>query len=70
MQMYGPLFGKGIEAYSRQMGYGARALQALNEYYSGTYINLDETLREEETYPDPTSFDGVRLATPNEVNLH
>ena len=25
------------------MGYGARALQALNAYYSGEYFNLDET---------------------------
>jgi len=25
------------------MGYGARALEALNAYYSGEYFNLDET---------------------------
>ena len=27
------------------MGYGARALQALNAYYSGEYFNLDETAK-------------------------
>ncbi|EJC97851.1 DUF699-domain-containing protein [Fomitiporia mediterranea MF3/22] len=39
------------------MGYGARALQALNSYYSGEYFNLDETIREERSYPNPAAFD-------------
>ena len=35
------------------MGYGSRALQALNEFYSGDYVNLDEIEKAEESYPDP-----------------
>ncbi|KAF9254986.1 DUF699-domain-containing protein [Marasmius fiardii PR-910] len=35
------------------MGYGSRALQALNEFYSGDYVNLDEVEKAEEQYPDP-----------------
>lgn len=43
------------------MGYGARALQALNSFYSGEYFNLDETPIDEPSYPnvakvDPVSF--------------
>jgi N-acetyltransferase 10 len=34
------------------MGYGARALQALNAYYSGEYFSLEEVARPEEVYPD------------------
>jgi N-acetyltransferase 10 len=40
-----------------QMGYGARALQALNTYYSGEYFNLDEAAREEPAYPDAAAVD-------------
>ena len=36
------------------MGYGSRALQALNAYYSGEYFNVDEAEKAEEAYPDPT----------------
>ncbi|EIW59415.1 DUF699-domain-containing protein [Trametes versicolor FP-101664 SS1] len=39
------------------MGYGARALQALNAYYSGEYFNVDEVPQVEPSYPDPASFD-------------
>jgi len=28
------------------MGFGARALEALNAFYSGQYVNLDEVPRE------------------------
>lgn len=42
-----------------QMGYGARALEALNSYYSGEYFNLDETVRQEQRYPDAAAFDSV-----------
>ncbi|KAH9954956.1 GNAT acetyltransferase 2-domain-containing protein [Russula dissimulans] len=31
------------------MGYGAKALQALNEYYSGEYFNLDESAKADST---------------------
>ena len=41
------------------MGYGARALQALNAYYSGEYFNVDEAAQEEQAYPDPANFDEV-----------
>ncbi|KAI0276813.1 GNAT acetyltransferase 2-domain-containing protein [Russula aff. rugulosa BPL654] len=34
------------------MGYGARALQALNAYYSGEYFNLDETAKVDVAYSD------------------
>lgn len=41
------------------MGYGARALQALNAYYSGEYFNLDETANVDAAYSN--------IATINEV---
>lgn len=41
------------------MGYGSRALQALNAFYSGEYLNLDENPRMEQDYPDPTAIDPV-----------
>jgi len=34
------------------MGYGARALQALNAYYSGEYFNLDESAKADVSYSD------------------
>ncbi|THH14726.1 hypothetical protein EW146_g5643 [Bondarzewia mesenterica] len=40
-----------------QMGYGARALQALNAYYSREYLNLDEFSRAEPFYPDAAAID-------------
>ena len=43
------------------MGYGARALQALNAYYSGEYFNLDEASRDEPMYPDVAAVDSVCL---------
>ena len=45
---------------ARQMGYGARALQALNSFYSGEYFNLDEATNAEESFPDPSIVDEVR----------
>lgn len=42
-----------------QMGYGARALQALNSFYSGEYFNLDEEPRVESVYPDAAAIDPV-----------
>ncbi|KZT67219.1 DUF699-domain-containing protein [Daedalea quercina L-15889] len=39
------------------MGYGARALQALNSFYSGEYFDLDETAQPEPSYPDPAAID-------------
>ncbi|KAF8267327.1 DUF699-domain-containing protein [Lactarius quietus] len=39
------------------MGYGARALQALNAYYSGEYFNLDESAKPEVSYPDAAAVD-------------
>ena len=39
------------------MGYGSRALQALNSFYSGEYFNLDETSRPEPSYPDAAAID-------------
>lgn len=43
------------------MGYGARALQALNSFYSGEYFNLDEGPAPEPSYPDPAAIDEVCL---------
>ncbi|KAF8200392.1 GNAT acetyltransferase 2-domain-containing protein [Pholiota molesta] len=39
------------------MGYGSRALQALNAFYSGEYFNLDESPKPEAHYPDPSVID-------------
>ncbi|OCB85081.1 DUF699-domain-containing protein [Sanghuangporus baumii] len=48
------------------MGYGARALQTLNSYYSGEYFDLDESTREEYSYPNPAQFDAnTNLLTDN-----
>ena len=47
-----------------QMGYGARALQALNTYYSGEYFNLDESAKPEVSYPDAAAIDDVRWKVP------
>ncbi|KZT24613.1 DUF699-domain-containing protein [Neolentinus lepideus HHB14362 ss-1] len=46
------------------MGYGARALQALNSYYSGEYFSLSESMDEEQSYPDPAAIkEGTSLLT-------
>jgi hypothetical protein len=42
------------------MGYGARALQCLNAFYSGEYFNLDEATEAEQSYPDPSRVDEVK----------
>lgn len=39
------------------MGYGSRALKALNSFYSGEYFNLDEATRAEPAYPDVAALD-------------
>src|SRR5438105_4107702 len=41
------------------MGYGSRALQALNSFYSGEYFNLDESSKPEVHYPDGAAIDPV-----------
>jgi N-acetyltransferase 10 len=45
------------------MGYGSRALQALNSYYSGELLNLDEVMAEMEieTFEDVAKVDEVGL---------
>lgn len=43
------------------MGYGARALQCLNSFYSGEYFNLDENAPQAELYPDPSVVEAVSL---------
>ncbi|KAH7925148.1 DUF699-domain-containing protein [Leucogyrophana mollusca] len=39
------------------MGYGSRALKALNSFYSGEFFSLDEATRAEPLYPDAATFD-------------
>ena len=39
------------------MGYGSRAINCLNAYYSGEYFNLDEATEAEQSYPDPSRVD-------------
>jgi hypothetical protein len=41
------------------MGYGSRALKALNSFYSGEYFNLDEATPAEPSYPDAAALDPV-----------
>lgn len=41
------------------MGYGSRALKALNSFYSGECFNLDEAARAEPSYPDAAAVDPV-----------
>ena len=43
------------------MGYGSRALQALNSFYSGEYFNLDESVAPEKDYLDPVAIDHVSI---------
>lgn len=43
------------------MGYGSRALQALNSFYSGEYFNLDESVAPEKNYPDHVAIDPVSI---------
>lgn len=47
------------------MGYGSRALQALNSYYSGELLNLDEVVAEMEieTFEDIARVDEVSFST-------
>lgn len=41
------------------MGYGARALDALNAYYSGEYFNLDESAKADISHSDPVALNQV-----------
>jgi hypothetical protein len=50
-----------------QMGYGSRALQALNSFYSGEYFNLDESTLAEPEYPDPAFVDLVSPFTACDI---
>ena len=43
------------------MGYGSRALHALNSFYSGEYFNLDESVAPEKNYPDHVAIDSVSI---------
>lgn len=47
-----------------KMGYGSRALQALNSYYSGELLNLDEVMAEMEieTFEDVAKVNAVSLS--------
>lgn len=47
------------------MGYGSKALKALNSFYSGEYFNLDEASSEEQYYPDVAAIDEVRRSRSN-----
>lgn len=47
-----------------QMGYGSRALQALNSFYSGEYFNLDENVTSKEVeHADTVTIDSVCFRT-------
>jgi N-acetyltransferase 10 len=56
------------------MGYGARALQALNAYYSGEYFNLDETAKVDVAYSDIATINEVcqkpRRHLPRKLTFH
>lgn len=41
------------------MGYGSRALQCLNAYYSGEYVDLSEHEQAEPVYQNPNAVDKV-----------
>jgi N-acetyltransferase 10 len=45
------------------MGYGSRAIQALNSYFSGEYFSLDEEMKDEAEYPDVGAVDPVRVSS-------
>ncbi len=47
------------------MGYGARALEALGQFYSGDLLNLDEAMEEATTdaFADSKKADKVRDVT-------
>lgn len=49
------------------MGYGARALQALNAYYSGEYFNLDESAKVDDPYFDAVTTDEVCHTLPHQL---
>ncbi|KAG6853377.1 hypothetical protein C0991_004936 [Blastosporella zonata] len=48
------------------MGYGSKALQALNSFYSGELLSLDELAMNEESFPDASKVDtSTDLLTDN-----
>jgi N-acetyltransferase 10 len=49
------------------MGYGSRALKALNAYYSGENLNVDEDTRVEPEYPFPGKVGKVGRVLYREV---
>jgi N-acetyltransferase 10 len=50
-----------------QMGYGSRALKALNSFYSGEYFNLDEATSAEPSYPDASALDPVNTKFVSDI---
>lgn len=52
------------------MGYGARALQALNAYYSGEYFSLSEEQREEPLYPSAAAIHSVSTVLSSMISLN
>ncbi|KAG1724282.1 helicase-domain-containing protein [Suillus occidentalis] len=49
------------------MGYGSRALKALNSFYSGEYFNLDEATSAEPSYPDASALDPVNTKFVSDI---
>ena len=47
---------------SLQMGYGSRALKALNAYYSGEVVSVDEETPVEPRYPFPGKVGKVHFS--------
>lgn len=47
------------------MGYGSRALKALNAYYSGEIMSIDEETRVEPDYPFPGKVGKVHFVLFN-----
>jgi N-acetyltransferase 10 len=54
-------FPSASELILHQMGYGSRALDALNSFYSGEYYNFDEAESAVPSYPNLGDFDPVRF---------
>lgn len=48
-----------FSGHALQMGYGSRALKALDSFYSGEYFNLSEHSLSEPSYPDASLIDPV-----------
>ena len=59
----------GLRFDHSQMGYGSRALKALNAYYSGEIMNVEEEVRVEPEYPFPGKVGKVCFALFRERSL-